>query len=287
MDKLLALALAGACGAATAQTPATNPMPDGSQDMYIGLGAASAPRYEGGRDRKVSALPVLQVQWSNGIFISGMSAGMHLSGQPSMEFGPLVGIAARRDESGNARGLGGLAGSGITTALPSTPSSDKVLLTGASRLAGMDEIGYRLQAGGFFNYYLAPSMRVTSNLLYGSGKDRKGLRWTLGVQHLAAQFAPHHALALTAGLTVANRNDNQSYFGVTREEAGRSINPVYDAAGGLRDAHLGLHWNWGLSPSWMLTSGLQATRLLGSAKDSPLVERPTNLTASTAIAYRF
>jgi outer membrane scaffolding protein for murein synthesis (MipA/OmpV family) len=37
----------------------------------------------------------------------------------------------------------------------------------------------------------------------------------------------------------------------------------------------------------MLTSNLRATRLLGSAKNSPLVERPTNLTVSTAIAYRF
>jgi outer membrane scaffolding protein for murein synthesis (MipA/OmpV family) len=37
----------------------------------------------------------------------------------------------------------------------------------------------------------------------------------------------------------------------------------------------------------MLTSGLKATRLLGSAKDSPLVERPTTLTVSTALAYRF
>jgi outer membrane scaffolding protein for murein synthesis (MipA/OmpV family) len=37
----------------------------------------------------------------------------------------------------------------------------------------------------------------------------------------------------------------------------------------------------------MLTSGIQAMRLLGDAKHSPLVERPTNLTVSTALAYRF
>jgi MipA family protein len=37
----------------------------------------------------------------------------------------------------------------------------------------------------------------------------------------------------------------------------------------------------------MLTSNVQVTRLLGSARHSPLVERPTNLTVSTAIAFRF
>ena len=63
--------------------------------------------------------------------------------------------------------------------------------------------------------------------------------------------------------------------------------PVFDADGGFKDVHLGARWNWAWSPSWMLTSGVQATRLLGSARMSPLVARPHNLTVSTAIAYRF
>jgi outer membrane scaffolding protein for murein synthesis (MipA/OmpV family) len=37
----------------------------------------------------------------------------------------------------------------------------------------------------------------------------------------------------------------------------------------------------------MLTSNLQAKRLLGDASHSPLTQRPTNLTVSTAFAYRF
>lgn len=285
MDKLLALALASACGVAAAQTPATNPMPDGSRDMYVGLGAVSAARYEGGRERRVSALPVLQVEWSNGIFVSGLAAGMHLSNQPSVEYGPLLALLARRDESGNARGIGGVDGMGLANAvLP--PLSEKARFD-ANRLSGMDEIGYRLQAGGFVNYYLTPTMRLTNSLLYGSGRDHNGLRWTADLQQLATPLAAHHAVSLTAGLTLANRNDSQSYFGVSQAEAMHSINPVYHAGGGLRDAHLGVRWNWTLAPSWMLTSNLKASRLLGSAKDSPLTERPTNITVSTAIAYRF
>ena len=45
--------------------------------------------------------------------------------------------------------------------------------------------------------------------------------------------------------------------------------------------------NWALAPAWLVTSNLQATRLLGSASRSPLVERPANVTVSTALAYRF
>ena len=270
---------------AAAQTPATNPMPDGSRDMYVGLGAVSAPRYEGGRERRTAALPVLQVEWSNGVFVSGMSAGMHLSAQPSLEYGPLLGVLAGRDDAGSARGLGGIdSGLGMTALVP--PLSIRTRYD-ATRLTGMDRIGYRLQAGGFFNLYLTPTLRLTNSLLYGSGHQRNGLRWSADLQRLALPLAAHHALSLTAGLTLANGADSQSYFGVSSAEAAQSINPAYRAGGGLRDAHLGARWNWSLTPAWMLTTNLKAARLLGSAKDSPLTERPTNVTVSTAIAYRF
>ena len=97
MHKSYALILAAACGAASAQTPANNPMPDGSRDMYVGLGVGSAPEWDGARHHKLRALPVLQVQWSNGVFVSGMSAGIHLSGSPQVEFGPLLTVIRVND----------------------------------------------------------------------------------------------------------------------------------------------------------------------------------------------
>ncbi|QNA88402.1 MipA/OmpV family protein [Massilia sp. Dwa41.01b] len=63
--------------------------------------------------------------------------------------------------------------------------------------------------------------------------------------------------------------------------------PCSRPAATRKDARLAARWNWAWSPSWMLTSSVQATHLLGSPRHSPLVERPTNLTVSTAIAYRF
>jgi outer membrane scaffolding protein for murein synthesis (MipA/OmpV family) len=288
MAKLLSLALVAACGAASAQTPAVNPMPDGSRDLYLGLGAVSAPRYEGARERRVAALPVLQFEWSNGIFISGMSAGMHLSGAPSVEYGPLLALQPRRNESGNANGIGGIDSAGQPTlVVPQPPLVVTRFAAGSSRLDGMDPIGARLLAGGFFNYYLSPHLRLTSSLLYGSGNERKGATWRIGVQRIAAEAGSHHSVSLSAGLTLANRDYNQAFFGVSPTEAQRSGHGAYQAAGGLKDAFVGARWNWALAPSWLVTSSLQGTRLLGSAKDSPLVERPTNLTVSTALAYRF
>jgi MipA family protein len=286
MNKLLFLALSVACGTTWAQTPATNPMPDGSRDMYVGLGVQSAPRWDGTGSRKVSALPVLQVQWSNGLFISGMSAGMHLSDSPTFEYGPLLAVQPGRDRTGTGRTFDGI-GSTDTMLIGPVPDPIGKRNQRAADLDGMDKIGARLQGGVFANYYLTPQWRLTSSLLYGAGNDRDGARLDLGVQRLAVELGAQHHVSLAAGVTVVNRNFNQTYFGVTPAEALRSRFAYYEAGGGLQDAHVGVRWNWAWSPSWMLTSNLQARRLLGSAEHSPLVERSTNLTVSTAIAYRF
>lgn len=285
MNKLFALALTAACQTAAAQTPSVNRMPDGSRDLYIGLGAIAAPRYEGARVRRVDALPVLQLELSNGIFIAGMSAGMHLSTSPSIEYGPLLALQPRRSESGNASGVGGV--SSVNPGIIAQPPMVYTRNAPPTQLDGMDTIGARLQAGGFFNLYLTPHLRLTNNLLYGSGNARKGATWNIGLQRIAAEPALHHAVFLTAGLTLANRAHSQAFFGISPAEAQRSGYAAYQAAGGLKDVYLGARWNWALAPSWIVTSGLQATRLVGSAKDSPLVQRPANLTVSTALAYRF
>ena len=285
---VLRLALSIACSAAClpgwAQTPARNPMPDGSRDMYIGLGAQSAPRYDGTGSRKVRAFPVLQVQWSNGIFVSGMSAGMHLSDSPTFEFGPLLAVLPGRDERGGGNGIGSVV---ETTSFVLVNPIEKQLMLRGQRLGGMDEIATRLQAGAFANYYLTPDWRLTGSGLAGSGRDHDGVRVQLGLQRLAAPIAEHHTLSLAAGLSLVNRKDNATWFGVTQAEAERSRFAYYRPGGGLQDVHVGARWTWAWTPSWMLTSNVQVKRLLGDAANSPLVERPTNVTVSAAVAYRF
>lgn len=287
MNKLLSLALttgalAGMLSGSLAhgQTPTVNPMPDGSRDMYAGLGVQSAPRYEGAGSRKVSALPVLQIEWSTGMFISGMSAGMHLSKQPTVEYGPLLTIHPGRDADGTGTVVGG------TYGFAGPVPVERTKLAGG-RLAGMEKIGVRLQFGGFYNFYLNPQWRLTSSLLVGSAREHDGARLELGVQRLALMAGERHRVSLTAGLSLVNRQYNETYFGVTETESAHGSFPAYQPGGGLQDVHLGVRWNWVLSPSWMLSSSLQAKRLLGDAGNSPLSERSTNTTVSTAVAYRF
>lgn len=278
MKTLLALTLALACNAAWAATPATNPMPDGSRDMYVGLGVVAAPDYLGARAMRGALLPLLQVEWSNGAFVSGLSGGMHLSRRQDVEFGPLLAIDAGRDQDGPARVGGVTPFRGVSIAPESMPIGQG--------LQGMPDVRARLQAGAFANYYLAPSLRLASSILYGAGNERDGLVWNIGLQQTWTGL-PHHRVSLSAGVNLVNRRYNAGFFGVSPEESMNSGHLEYAPRGGLRDVYVGAAWNWALSPSWMVASAARLARLRGDARHSPLVERPTNITVSSGLVYRF
>lgn len=283
MKTLLALSLASVCGAVAAQTPATNPMPDGSRDMYAGVGVIAAPAYAGAGGRQVRALPLLQVEWSNGGFLSGLAAGMHLSDTPSLEYGPLLAIHPGRSR----QGAGGVTDAGGRSSVFEGIGAGHTTIPVGAGMAGMNEVLARLQGGVFVNYYLTPSLRLTNSVLYGAGQERRGLAWSLGLQRTAIEITPQHRLTLAAGVTLVDRAHNARFFGVTQAESDSSGFTVYAPRGGVRDTSVSLGWNWALSPDWMLASSVRATRLRGDAGRSPIVERATGVSVSSGLAYRF
>ncbi len=281
MRKFFILFLAGLPAVAGAQTPAARMMPDGSKDTYIGLGISHAPRYKGAEDRDTDPALLVQAQWSNGVFLSGLSLGMHLSDAPTVEYGPLLAIEPGRNASGSQK-LSGIGGGGsidvANVAGIAAPSTTQT----APRFT---DIRSTPGAGAFFNYYFDENLRLTSNFLYGVGEGHDGLLLNLGVQKALPQLAAHHRLSLSAGLTWVNRRYMREYFGVNPAVAGGSV--TYAPSSGVRDVQLTLNWNWELSNLWLLTSQLSATRLVGPAADSPYTERRSGIGVRTGLAYRF
>lgn len=278
----LVLALACLSAGAGAQTPAANRMPDGSRDLYVGLGVQAAPRYAGADSDRLAALPVVQFAWSNGVFVSGATVGWHLSDSPTVEYGPLLAWQPRRGADGD----GDSAGAVTTVSIPEMATM-KLRLRLPHRLEGVDPVPARALGGGFMNVYLTPDWRLTNSVLAGAGSDRNGVLWRVGVQRIGIELGRHHTLSFNAGIDIGNRAWNQAYSGVSLEESSRSGYGIYHAGAALREVHVGARWNWALSPSWLLTSGIDAGRLVDVARHSPLTVRPTGVTASTALAFRF
>lgn len=284
---LSALTLLSLCGGAAAQAPVFEPMPEGSQDVFLGLGAGYRPRYEGAREQRLRAEALVQASWSNGLFISGLQAGWHLGDAlapawPRVEWGPLLNLQPPRGSEGRswfADSLGPLNTTAIDPGVAVGPRGN--------RLLGMDEIAACAELGAFVNLRATASWRVTQSLLGGTGACSGGLRWGADLQWLLPLRASQHSLTASAGLSWANDRFTQRYFGVTAAESARSRNPVYRPGGGLQDLRAQLRWNWLLQPDWVLSTAIEFKRLQGPAARSPLVERAGATSVSTALVYRF
>lgn len=284
---LTALALLGLTVQAAAQAPVFEPMPEGSQDVFVGLGLAVRPRYEGAARYQGRIEPMLQASWSNGLFVSGAQAGWHLGNAmapawPRIEWGPLLNLQAPRDEDGRAWFIGSTGGFGGAGQAPGTFGSSR-----QNRLLRMDRVEARLEAGMFFNLRQSAQWRLTQSVLAGSGADRRGLRWNADLHYLWPGLPAQHSLSATLGLSWANASVQRSYFGVSEAEALRSGNRAYRPGAGLGELNAQLRWNVLLHPDWVLSNSLRLSRLQGDAARSPLVDRPGSASVSVALVHRF
>lgn len=253
MINKLALILLIPCGAACAQVLDATMMPDGSKDMYVGAALGAGPRDGQSGRRETRLSPLLQVQWSNGLFLSGFGTlGLHLARAPDFEYGPMLSWQAGR-----------------------SPSD-------AGQLAGSEKIRPGLNAGGFFNYYAGDRLRLTTSALYLP--QAHGLLVNTGLQKTLPEIAPHHTLTLSLGVTGADGAVARQRYGVAQATAAA---PRYVPAGGLLSAQAGVNWNWSLSSRWIVTGGASATVLAPAAADSPLVDRRAFIRYGTGLAYRF
>ncbi len=256
MNKLaprFSLLLLAACGPALADGASALMMPDGSRDMYVGAALTGSSATDDGAPRAAVLRPLLQVQWSNGMFVSASGlAGMHLSDKPGVEYGPLLAAS-------NARA-----------------PEDGWRLRGTRRIEGSPDVG------GFYGYYLGGAARITSHLLYDT--SARGWRGQVGLQTTLPSLAAHHTLSLSAGVSLASGAVMDERYAVSFAAGGARD---YRPGGGVTSVDVGVNWNWALSSKWLLNSAVTGTRLGSGPAGSPVVERRNFITWSSGLGYRF
>lgn len=243
--------LSACCLPAAAQSPTTQ-MPEGSTDVDLSLIAAIVPVSEGRGGMKAVVMPSISAQWSNGIFAAPGQVGMQLSQDPMLRFGALLTYGTR-----------------------SRRADDKE-----------DKLRFGIETGAFAHFQLAHNIGFHSNLLYGGGDDRKGVRMNLGGNY-GLRLSSHQSLNAGLGMNLVNHGYMQSYFGISPAQAARSGRRAYRAGAGVKDIYLSLRWNVDLSTKYALSSGVSVSRLMGSAADSPLTESPHNAALFTVLTYHW
>ena len=228
-----------------------------TQGGSAGLAVVGGRQYLGSDESRTMLGPTFDYQWANGVFLgAGNGLGINLSQRPERSYGLRLTADFGRDEKRS------------------------------TALTGMGDIPARPEIGGFANFRVADGWEVVSSIRYGAGDDRKGLVVDVGL-NMSHPLSP--SLRLNAGVATAwaNRAWAQSHFGVNTQQAANSGYAGFNPSAGLRDVRFGVALNYAIAPNWSLTGGLSVSRLLGDAKDSPIVRDRSSVTGVVSTSYRF
>ena len=223
----------------------------------VGMGVAFLPKYMGAKDYVARPLPLLEYRWSNGLFAgTGNGIGYNFGGQGRAQFGPRLTFDAGRNES-----------------------DDK-------HLAGLGDIKVRPELGVFFNYEIVDGLQATSSLRYGSGNQQRGAIADLGLNY-TYPLAADWILGMGVAVSVANVDYMSEYFGIDATQAVRSGLGRYSPTAGVRDARANLMLSYRFSRRLGASFGLSAGQLLSEAKQSPLVQQASSISAFGGVSYSF
>lgn len=268
----LAIGLACACPATVALAENASPLPEWvystgiAHEAYLlpaperwevslGLSVDQQPRYDGASAGRFFTLPLLDVRYDGWAFLS-TSEGLGVNLLRGKTY--RGGLALTYDE-GRRHG-----------ARADTNRLDDVSATAEAKL--------------FFEAVVFPfALRVDARRGLGA---RGGWIGDVGA-YLPVTSSDRFTLFAGASVTVADREYEQAYFGITPAESARSGLPGFQAAGGIKSASLGINAVWSISSHWFLDGVAAVDKLLGDAEDSPLARQKTQAALGVTLGYGF
>jgi outer membrane protein len=218
----------------------------------VGVGIAMLPDYPGSNDYMVGGAPFFKInidsQFEYYLRLLATDLQLNLINHPVFRFGPAFNYRFGRNDD----------------------VEDDVVKK-------MKEIDGTIEAGAFMGIELVdkdnPRQRFLSQVEFLSdvGGEYKGYNVSLSASYW---FPVHKAVDVTfgGGITYADGNYMETYFGVDQNNADRTGLPVYEADSGLLMARVNAGAVLHLSMSWHLAAGLQYRPLLDDAADSPIVD---------------
>ena len=232
---------------------------DGQIGLQAGGIAVVKPKFEGSKDYEVMGAPIVAPAGNdnNGVvqFKGIDDLRFRLFDRSGFEAGPLIGYRFDREEDD------------------------------AIRLNGLGDVDGGVVAGGFVAYRLGVLKPFLSYHHQVTGDDTGGIA-RLGVEARLPMFERFKMVA-TGGVTWADDDYMQSYFGVTPAQSFASGLTAFDAEAGVKDAFLGVSADVPIAERWSLKLMGRYSHLFGDAADSPIVETESQWQGGIGLTYRF
>ena len=246
-------------------------LPEGVNNVRLGLGPVMGTDYEGSDHYKIDPVPVVSLRYRNLIEVDNnelklialnrlVSANTSMGGSTSLRAGPLISINFGRGEGDN------------------------------HDLRGMGNVGTSLELGAFVSYYFSDNKSRVR--LRGRQDVIGGHSGAMVTADFIQSFirTEKYVLGGSVSSTWVSGPYMRSYFGVSPTQAAASGYPVFNPGAGFKDVAFGLNGNYTIAPQWSLVAAVDYKRLIGSAADSPIVRlvgSPNQMSFSTFIVYSF
>jgi outer membrane protein len=234
------------------------------QRNFLALGAISVPEFEGSADKTVAPFLVGQFDYgrSGSLRLTGLGLQYNFMDEKSpWAFGPLLSSRLKRD-------------SDVT---------DEVVKK-------LREVEGVMEFGAFVEYRFANSFSSGDGFSVGlEAKRGKGSQAALFLNYRAPKTGDFQFSA-DARVVFANDEYMDTYFSIDAENRTRSGLPLYTAASGAKNASMGVTGIYGINRDWFLVGRIGVSKLLGDAKDSPIVQLRGDSSAASvgfAVGYRF
>ncbi len=240
-----------------------------ADELRVGLGVGAAPQFAGSDEYRIIPFPSISYKTEKfEITTRGIGVQANLSQSKYVDFGPIIRLDTGRNDFNDV---------------------DDPLI---ARLAQIDA---GLELGGFVgtSYPLAFSEDGRPTLLTAGISAVQSLGGHEGVLASASLgfVKPMGAVTLVGSVssTYATDKYNQSFFGISAEDALATGLSEFDIDGGVRDVGAGLVISYNFNEKWRLTNIAQYTHLIGDTADSPIVTRgsQSQLFGGLNISYRF
>lgn len=245
-------------------------LPQGVNDVRLGLGPGIYPDFEGSRHSSIHAVPVVSLRYRDMIEVINNEVKV-------TAFNKLFAPAVNSDRPGGQLRVGPLVS--LNFGRDEDDSID---------LKGMGNVGTSIELGAFVSFLL-PNDRFRARLRQDVIGGHKGATLQLDYTHTFIR-AQRISLSGSLGLNGGSAAYMKTFFGVNPVQAARTGLPTYRAATGFKDANAGVNGSYVINDNWTLFATVNYERLVGSAANSPLIRlrgSANNVSASTFFVYGF
>lgn len=208
--------------------------------VEVGPGAYFKPEFPGAKDLKLRPWPVIDVYRTERgptFETPDEGFGFGIIGNDNFRVGPALQFEGGRDEEDAIPGIG--------------------------------DVKTSVEGGAFVEAYISPSFRLRGEVRKGFG-GHKGVVGDFGADFITG-IPERVQFSIGPRARVANARYVRAFFGVNPAQSALTGLPVYDAGGGLHSAGALAFAKYRLGGPWGMEAYGRYDRLLGDAKDSPLV----------------